>query len=426
MNLKHVVYRIHFLQNIKNSTYPYYYIGSKSYCTFDGKNLIDRDGKVYYTSGKLSTILMKSQDYLVEILCEVEDLVDLIPVELKQQLHYNALEDDIYANMMPATGGNFCNPDFVTVKTADGKSLRVSKKDFEEGDYVGVSKGWIWINDGVKNKTVEQNDLTKYLDDGWVQGRLIDCKGRKNNFYGKQHTEETKAKLSAYNKRFSQTERGKELTRQFLARMQKLRDEGERIGWQPDVIARGLKRSYQTCKFYRTAYNIITHKSERVTHEDFRYLVNRRIWMTKEMYNRTLNPLSFTCSVCGETAETKSAYIRYHEDNCVKSPICKRFDNWKPWEKETKPSRLYILSKLDFIWQTYQQPTTVNRQTRMIFAMLRSHMDIDRFDETFIKQLRWRVGYFHFNPLNNQSWKAFKERYDENQENHETGLSACF
>ena len=62
----------------------------------------------------------------------------------------------------------------------------------------------------------------------------------------------------------------------------------------------------------------------------------------------------------------------------------------------------------------------------MIFAMLRSHMDIDRFDETFVKQLRWRVGYFHFNPLNNQSWKAFKERYDENQENHETGLSACF
>lgn len=112
INLKHVVYRIHFLQNIKNSTYPYYYIGSKSYCNFDGKNLIDRDGKVYYTSGKLSKILMKSQDYLVEILCEVEDLNDLIPAELEQQLRYNALEDDSYANMMPATGGNFLQSRF--------------------------------------------------------------------------------------------------------------------------------------------------------------------------------------------------------------------------------------------------------------------------------------------------------------------------
>lgn len=423
MNLKHVVYRIHFLQNIKNSSYPYYYIGSKSYCNFDGKNLIDRDGKVYYTSGKLSKILMKSQDYLVEILCDVEDLNDLIPTELEQQLRYNALEDDSYANMMPATGGNFCNPDFVTVKTADGKSLRVSKKDFEEGDYAGVSKGRVWITDGHQNKTVTKKELPKYCATGWKQGRVGNFGG---SFTGRQHTDETKAKLSAIMIDFYQTDEGKLRARDFVDRMQRLRDEGERIGWQPDVIARGLKRSYQTCKFYRTAYNIITHKSERVTHEDFRYLVNRRIWMTKEMYNRTLNPLSFTCSVCGETAETKSAYIRYHEDNCVKSPLCKRFDNWKPWERETKPSRLYILSKLDFIWQTYQQPTTVNRQTRMIFAMLRSHIDIDRFDETFVKQLRWRVEHFHFNPLNNQSWKAFKERYDENQENHETGLSACF
>jgi len=65
-------------------------------------------------------------------------------------------------------------------------------------------KNTIWINDGVKNKRVSENEyLKKYSK--WNRGRIImqeipfwkyDKTGEKNPFYGKSHTDETKKKIS--------------------------------------------------------------------------------------------------------------------------------------------------------------------------------------------------------------------------------------
>lgn len=53
MNL---VYKMTFESRLKNKTPPYYYVGSKTNCFFDGKNIIDEDGKIYKTSSKVKEL----------------------------------------------------------------------------------------------------------------------------------------------------------------------------------------------------------------------------------------------------------------------------------------------------------------------------------------------------------------------------------
>ena len=52
MKYKHVVYLVEFTERKTRNETPYYYIGSKSDCFFDGVVIIDKNGKSYYGSSK--------------------------------------------------------------------------------------------------------------------------------------------------------------------------------------------------------------------------------------------------------------------------------------------------------------------------------------------------------------------------------------
>lgn len=56
---------------------------------------------------------------------------------------------------------------------------------------------WVKTKDETSAKMIDASELSSYLENGWVRGRLSSSfTGAKNPFYGKHHSEETRKKLS--------------------------------------------------------------------------------------------------------------------------------------------------------------------------------------------------------------------------------------
>lgn len=56
MQHSHIVYMIEFVSRKENNQEPYYYIGSKSNCFFDGTNILTKKGVPYYGSSRAARV----------------------------------------------------------------------------------------------------------------------------------------------------------------------------------------------------------------------------------------------------------------------------------------------------------------------------------------------------------------------------------
>ena len=81
------------------------------------------------------------------------------------------------------------NKDTTLVKDVNGKLYRVNKNDkrFKSGDLVGVTKNQIRIKKDGKIKSINPEDLDKYLADDWAlgcyqKGQIVVTKNNKNKF----------------------------------------------------------------------------------------------------------------------------------------------------------------------------------------------------------------------------------------------------
>ena len=192
----HVTYLITFLDRKESNTLPYLYIGSKSNCTFDGKNIIDDRSKKIYLGSCLKygyPELVVSERIETTILGEYDIYSDANLAEHELHIQMNVVEDPRFFNSNNANTSNFTHPDYVSAKhTVTGKVIRIRKdsEKYVSGEYVGVTKGYITCNNGIDETQCDPTDIPE----GFVVGRLESSimRGDKVYNYGVPRTKEQK------------------------------------------------------------------------------------------------------------------------------------------------------------------------------------------------------------------------------------------
>lgn len=187
MNL---VYKITFTKRKAKGINPHLYIGSKTNCTFDGKNIIDRNGNVYIGSSMFKGYkeIAKADELLVEILFESDSYDDTLQMERDEHIKNNVKLSELFFNQSIATICTYTHPDYKTMKNINtGKTCRLSEDEITE-DWVGVTTGFSWYTNGEKEVSSQEHP-----GKGWKKGRLPDC-GNYNNFYKNGNEKEIRAK----------------------------------------------------------------------------------------------------------------------------------------------------------------------------------------------------------------------------------------
>jgi hypothetical protein len=177
MNYKNIVYIIEFVTRKANNIEPYYYIGSKSKCFFDGIDLITSAGKLYFGSSKAKgyTEALKSSEIKIHILASFDNYEDCISAETYYHILNDVVADTRFWNLSYAATNSFSNPEYVTVRnTRTGKTVRLPKthEKILSGEYVGVTSGMHYYTNGYEDKLC----LDKDAPEGWSR-----CKSNTQN-----------------------------------------------------------------------------------------------------------------------------------------------------------------------------------------------------------------------------------------------------
>jgi hypothetical protein len=183
---------------------PYYYIGSKANCFFDGTNIITNSGKKYFGSSRWKGYkqLCIEGDVETIILGYFEDYDNALDFEKNLHIFLDVVSDTKYFNKAVATISNYSNPEYGTYRNARTGDFVKLKKDHPlviNGEYVNANYGYKTYNDGNVEK--------QFLDeppDGWSKGRIDSNKryGEDSSFYGKMHTQDSKCKMLVTRKNF--------------------------------------------------------------------------------------------------------------------------------------------------------------------------------------------------------------------------------
>jgi len=142
-----IIYKITFMDRVKNMTPPYYYIGSKSNCDIVGGVIISSNGSEYWGSSKYSDYPYGSQGAVMEVLSDMTGVEynELIQAEFDIQLENDVVKSVDYFNLSYATKNSFSEPGYATYKHKDipNKIIRLKNDDelIESGEYVHVNKG---------------------------------------------------------------------------------------------------------------------------------------------------------------------------------------------------------------------------------------------------------------------------------------------
>lgn len=180
----HVVYKITFKKRLQDNTPPYYYVGSKSNCTYSDGVLYDNRNNPYYGSSSWESYdrLVEEGECHAEIIKSFDSYTDALNYERTIQVGLDVVANPDYFNLGIATINNFTSPNFATYKHKDtGKCVRLDRNhpNVLDGTYVGVTKG-VELSPEERKK----------------RGRA----GEDNAFYGRTHTKETKRLISEANK----------------------------------------------------------------------------------------------------------------------------------------------------------------------------------------------------------------------------------
>ena len=142
-----VIYKMTNLSRLENNTPPYYYIGSKTNCTFDGSFIYDKKGKIYLTSSKSKLLKehIKNDKLIFEILVikPNDSIIDITEYERIEQLKINKETWNLeYYNKAYAISG-FTTNGFANYHYGDNKivSLPINHTDVISGRAIAQNKG---------------------------------------------------------------------------------------------------------------------------------------------------------------------------------------------------------------------------------------------------------------------------------------------
>lgn len=160
-----IVYKIIFTNRLKNGIKPYFYIGSKSNCSFLNGKMIDSRNKPYFGSpkwrGYSKIVDENSKNIKTEILFSSEKIEykDLISKELELQIANDVVENPEYFNLAFAQQNSFSAPGFALYCHKDYPEKRVRLQTdnlkVKNGEYVHVNKG----------RKRDQKTVEKWLND---------------------------------------------------------------------------------------------------------------------------------------------------------------------------------------------------------------------------------------------------------------------
>ena len=182
----HIVYIVTFPIRKYNNILPYYYVGSKSNCKVTDKKIYLKSSKEYWGSSSWEGYndIVSSDNCFVEVLAVSEIYQEILEEERKIHIELDVVTSPEYFNKSIATTNNFTNPDFATYKhILHGKIVRLERTHpmVLSGEYVGVTSG---------NKLSDDTKLKMSISNS----------GKKNGFFEKRHTDETKHRIGLKNK----------------------------------------------------------------------------------------------------------------------------------------------------------------------------------------------------------------------------------
>lgn len=181
-----VVYKMTNISRLENNTPPYYYIGSKTSCTFDGKFIYDRYGKKYLTSSK-SVILKEDvkKDILKFeiILTKVnDDGVEITEYERHEQLKIDKETwVNEYYNKAYAISG-FTTNGYANYHYGDNElvSLPTDHHDVIDGIAIAQHSGRV-ISDEERIRLKERTHPSELMD--WSETLTGHKKKNKTNYF---------------------------------------------------------------------------------------------------------------------------------------------------------------------------------------------------------------------------------------------------
>ena len=283
-----VVYKISFLDRIRDNKPPYYYIGSKSNCTFDGTNIIDKRGNAYFGSSKYNNYkeIVSSSTIKVDILYKSKIYKDVLIEEARIQTECDAMRSPEYFNLSIAnTVSNFTEPDTGTFMCIADESkiirLKIDDPLVVSGMYVGVTKG--------KKTSDESKQKRKRF-------------GEDNHFFGKSHTEETKEKIKnlALSRKYKHTDEFKNNMSLRFKGVPKSEEHKNKIG----------RKGLITLKCPTTLITVRIEKGS-TEHEKYTSLGYLNPYTIKMM-----NPTEIVCPHCNKKGFGAYNMKRWHFDNC--------------------------------------------------------------------------------------------------------------
>lgn len=277
----HVVYKLTFTHRMSQNLPPYYYIGSKSNCTFFDGKMVDKSGKFYYGSSEWVNYqeLVENDIIVTEILYSSDSYEKCISEEYRLHVLFDVVANINYFNKHEATISNYSNPNYATYKHKDtDKIVRLPRLHplVLCGDYVGVTK-WNILSDEHKEK----------IHPGY---------GVDNNFYGRSHSEETKTKLSELQTGNKHSEETKQKIRDANSGKIFTEEHKKKIGRSGFIILT----------------NIFTKENIRIKIID-KILYDSSVWKN----TRTLaSQINWECEHCGKVGIGAANFKRWHNDNC--------------------------------------------------------------------------------------------------------------
>lgn len=276
----HIVYKITFNNRLDRGTPPYYYIGSKSNCVYDGGVIYDKNGNPYYGSSTwegYSDIVGESVDHLsVECLEYCDSYNQCLNVEREYHIKNDVAANPEYFNKTIAMVNTYSDPDYATYKNINtGKVVRLPRDHpmVENGEYVGVTKGVI-LSDEHKSK--------------------IGMAGEENPFYGRKHNDHTIQRLSKANLGKTHTSEVRRRMSEKRKGVPKSEDHKSKIGRKGLVMMK----------------NVESGKCLRVARDDAEQL-DKSVWKPLA----SLTKKRATCPHCG-MASTPGMISRWHNENC--------------------------------------------------------------------------------------------------------------
>ena len=166
-----------------------------------GKHVTNDLNDHYKGSGKKIWDYYKKHpnDYVKEILCFCNSNKELNKTEY--DIVHQHLNDPMCLNI--AEGGHGYPLENLTEEEKQATFEKISKSN----------KHKVHINNGIISKMINPEDLSKYLEKGWIRGRITDyidneyLEKQRQAQTGKNHTEETKEKISKGNKNKERSEK---------------------------------------------------------------------------------------------------------------------------------------------------------------------------------------------------------------------------